>query len=158
MFVDKDVLDSGSLDINGNNRYLFEKCRYTGIDIGYGKNVDIKTMTHKFRPGKEYDVVMSTEQFEHDKYWRESAKRCVELTKQGGLFMFTCALEGRPEHGTEKNHPGTSPFSHKLFSNYYENRVAQDFKDLPWWKDAFVMSGFHENTDNLDLYFWGIKK
>jgi hypothetical protein len=27
------VLDIGSLDINGNNRYLFENYDYTGIDI-----------------------------------------------------------------------------------------------------------------------------
>ena len=30
------VLDIGSLDINGNNRYLFDNYDYTGIDIGEG--------------------------------------------------------------------------------------------------------------------------
>ena len=36
-FKNIDVLDVGSLDLNGSNRYLFENCRYTGIDIGPGK-------------------------------------------------------------------------------------------------------------------------
>lgn len=31
------VLDVGSLDINGNNRYLFSNYTYIGVDIGVGK-------------------------------------------------------------------------------------------------------------------------
>lgn len=33
LFVGKKVLDAGSLDINGNNRYLFTDCEYVGIDV-----------------------------------------------------------------------------------------------------------------------------
>ena len=32
-FRRKSVLDAGSLDINGNNRYLFDDCQYVGIDV-----------------------------------------------------------------------------------------------------------------------------
>jgi hypothetical protein len=46
-FSNKRVLDVGSLDVNGNNRYLFDNCEYTGIDIGNGKNVDIVWCEHE---------------------------------------------------------------------------------------------------------------
>ena len=47
-FSNADVLDIGSLDINGNNRYLFSNCTYTGVDIGQGKNVDVVSKGHEF--------------------------------------------------------------------------------------------------------------
>ena len=40
------VLDIGSLDINGNNRFLFENYEYIGLDIGEGNNVDIVCRGH----------------------------------------------------------------------------------------------------------------
>ena len=33
MFKGKKVLDIGSLDNNGNNRFLFDDCEYLGIDL-----------------------------------------------------------------------------------------------------------------------------
>ena len=42
------VLDIGSMDINGNNRYLFEGCAYIGCDLGDGENVDIVCPGHEF--------------------------------------------------------------------------------------------------------------
>lgn len=41
LFVGKSVLDVGSLDINGNNRWIFTDCEYVGIDLGEGDNVDV---------------------------------------------------------------------------------------------------------------------
>lgn len=38
-FINKFVLDIGSLDINGNNQYLFSNCPYLGLDIGDRKSV-----------------------------------------------------------------------------------------------------------------------
>ena len=39
------VLDIGSLDINGNNRYLFNGGTYIGIDVGQGRNVDVRSVS-----------------------------------------------------------------------------------------------------------------
>lgn len=158
LFKNNTVLDVGSLDINGNNRYLFTDCEYTGVDLGKGPNVDVVSKGHEFKPGRQYGIVISTECFEHDRYWKETVKNCVELTKQGGLFLFTCATTGRPEHGTSRMHSGTSPFTSKMWGDYYRNLTEQDFKSLPWWKDSFAMSAFITNTKDFDLYFWGIKK
>ena len=33
-FKNCSVLDIGSLDLNGNNRYLFEDYTYIGVDVG----------------------------------------------------------------------------------------------------------------------------
>ena len=98
VFKNCDVLDIGSLDINGNNRYLFENYTYTGVDIGPGNNVDVISKGHEFKPDKKYDIVISSECFEHDMYYKKTILNCIELTKQGGLFTFTCATTGRPEH------------------------------------------------------------
>lgn len=155
-FKNCNVLDVGSLDINGNNRYLFEDYNYTGIDIGEGRNVDIISKGHEFKPGIQYDVVISTECFEHDMYWKETLQNCVDLTKDGGVFLFTCATTGRQEHGTRRTTPQDSPFSHVQFNDYYMNLTEEDIKsaiDVTQFKQFFF--GTNENTK--DLYFYCIK-
>ena len=118
VFKNCDVLDIGSLDINGNNRYLFENYTYTGVDIGPGNNVDVISKGHEFKPDKKYDIVISSECFEHDMYYKKTILNCIELTKQGGLFTFTCATTGRPEHGTRRSgKPMDSPHTHPI-GNY----------------------------------------
>lgn len=158
MFNNIDVLDIGSLDINGNNRYLFENYTYTGVDIGEGKNVDIVSKGHEFKPGKQYDVVISTECFEHDQHWRETIANCIELTKPGGLFLFTCATTGRQEHGTSRTTPQDSPFTHKQFNDYYMNLTVSDILSIKGFANSFSEMGFSDNQHTKDMYFYGVKK
>ena len=40
-FIRKDVLEIGSLNINGSIREFFQQCVYLGVDIGPGKDVDL---------------------------------------------------------------------------------------------------------------------
>ena len=44
-FKNKRVLDVGSGDINGNNRFLFENCQYDGNDVIEAPNVTIVSKT-----------------------------------------------------------------------------------------------------------------
>jgi hypothetical protein len=44
-FINKRVLDVGSGDINGNNRFLFENCEYNGNDVIQATNVTIVSKT-----------------------------------------------------------------------------------------------------------------
>lgn len=153
-FKNCDVLDIGSLDINGNNRYLFENYTYTGVDIGEGPNVDVVSLGHEFNPDKLYDVVISTEAFEHDQHWEKTIQNCVSLTKPLGLFMFTCASRGRPEHGTSRSLDWASPFSHIMFNDYYRNLNEEDIDPiLPEMQYKY----FEYNAASKDLYFYGIK-
>lgn len=158
LFKGVDVLDIGSLDINGNNRYLFEDFTYTGIDVGEGRNVDIVSKGHEFNPEKQYDVVISTECFEHDMHWKSTISNAINLLKSGGLLIFTCATTGRQEHGTTRTTPQDSPFTHTLFNDYYMNLTEFDIRQIPSFDEQFSEMGFSTNNHTKDLYFYGIKR
>jgi hypothetical protein len=147
------VLDVGSMDINGNNRYLFDNYEYTGIDIGEGKNVDLVISGNLFRSDKEFDVIISTECFEHDKFWGATIFNTWMHLKQGGIYLFTCAADGRPEHGTSRTDAWSSPFTNDYYMNLNESLVR---KNLPIDK-MFTEYEFKTNSNPCDLYFFGIK-
>ena len=66
-FINKVVLDVGSGDINGNNRFLFENCIYRGNDVIQAPNVTIVSKTKDLTFEDNYfDTIVSTECFEHD--------------------------------------------------------------------------------------------
>jgi len=162
-FEETSVLDVGSLDINGNNQYLFKNCTYIGLDLAEGDNVDIVCPTHLFEaPDGFYGFIISTECFEHDYYWKESVFNIIRLLKSGGAFLFTCASEGRPEHGTERTDGHFSaPFLKDLnnnWKNYYKNLSETDFLSLDGFTDAFDFYEFEYNPNPGDLYFFGVKK
>lgn len=148
------VLDVGSMDINGNNRYLFDNFEYTGIDIGHGRNVDLVSPGNLFRSEKEFDVIISTECFEHDKFWVATIFNTWIYLKVGGLYLFTCAADERPEHGTSRTDCWSSPFTNDYYMNLNEELVR---KNLPITK-MFSDFEFKVNNNPCDLYFWGIKK
>lgn len=166
MFKNKRVLDIGSLDINGNNRYLFEDCEYIGIDIGAGKNVDVVCRGHEYKSDEKFDVIISTECFEHDKYYTETLQNAYNLLKNGGLLLFSCAAPGRPEHGTTRTSPKDSPFT----TDYYKNLSEEDISDVFYEEgtdesanlfigDLFTEYKFQTRTGfPQDLYFYGIKR
>ena len=147
-FRDCRVLDVGSLDINGNNRYLFENCDYVGIDVGPGPNVDIVCPVHEFKGGP-FDTIISGECFEHDQHFTESIKSIIMLLKKDGLFVMTCATTGRQEHGTRRTSPTDSPHT----TDFYRNLTDDDFNAIPEFGrmlGRFITSG-------TDLYYFGIK-
>jgi SAM-dependent methyltransferase len=149
------VLDIGSLDLNGNNRYLFENYRYLGVDIGDGNNVDLVCPGHKVIDDAGFDVVISTECLEHDEYWSETLANMVNLTKRDGLLLLSCATTGRPEHGTKKTSPADSPFT----NDYYKNITIDDIQlaiNIPLVFKQYELKTI--STPSCDLYFWGIKK
>jgi hypothetical protein len=161
-FAHKWVLDCGSLDINGNNRYLFEHGVYMGLDIGHGANVDIVSPIHQFNCKNEmFDTVISTECFEHDMYYIESVWNIIRMLKGGGLFVFTCATNGRAEHGTARSCPGSAPLlqnQNALWANYYKNLTHEDFESRIDFKQAFSQFEWEYNNISHDIYFYGIKR
>ncbi len=149
------VLDIGSQDINGNNRYLFSECNYLGIDLNEGVNVDMIASGHNFKSENKFDIIISTECLEHDKYWALTLQNiCGNLLHKGGLFIMTCATTGRPEHGTTRTSPKDSPFT----TDYYLNLTEEDFRQAIDIEKTFSKFEFKTNENPNDLYFWGIKK
>lgn len=160
LFKDKKVLDMGSFDVNGNNRYLFSGGSYIGVDAGPGKNVDVVSLAHEYNdPDSSFDVVVSTEMLEHDMYWRESLLNMLRLLKSGGMLLITCAGEGREEHGTIRQvghwHPA---FAHQGFNEYYKNLNEEDFREVFDCDTEFSQYKFEDNPESCDTYFYGIKR
>ena len=154
-FNDAKVLDMGSLDINGNNRWVLKNCKYLGVDVATGNNVDSISLAHEFRTSQKFDLVLSTEMLEHDKYYKETLKNAISLLRSNGMLCFTCATTGRHVHGIERERPEDNP---KLFrTNYYRNITQEDVENAIDM-DLFSSYNFKEDKIHCDLYFWGILK
>ena len=163
-FVGKKVLDIGSLDINGNNRFLFTDCNYLGLDVGEGSNVDIVGVGHLFEgPDEYYDTIISTEVFEHDMFYEETVKNIMRMLKPGGAFIFTCAADGRPEHGTRRCGEHCAPLLIQIseqWADYYKNLMEHHFLRIEGFKEMFPDGFFIYNNKAeipADLYFFGVK-
>lgn len=151
-FHQKKVLEVGSLDINGSIRGLFSACYYTGLDVGEGKGVDVVCPIHQYILPEEFDVVVSTEMLEHDKYWEDSLRSMYSNLKVGGLLILTCAGPTRQSHGFQAHTPQDSPFT----NDYYRNISIEDFSSiLPHF--VFNYSNIAYSRGEADLYFYGIK-
>jgi SAM-dependent methyltransferase len=161
-FINKRVLDVGSGDINGNNLFLFEDCEYDGNDVMQAKNVTIVSKT-KDLPFKDstFDTIISTECFEHDPEYKDSLIKIYKMLKPDGLFCFSCASNGRPEHGTKRTSPndsyGTIADLNDM-SEYYKNLTEIDLNEAISLNNSFSVWNTYYNSETKDLYFLGIKK
>ena len=159
-FRNRIVLDVGSLDINGNNRCLFENCRYIGIDIEHGPNVDVVCKAHEWCVAEgAFDTVISTETLEHDAFYAQSLRNMVRVLRPGGLLILTCATTGRPEHGTRRCDPRDSPFTARIagWCDYYRNLTEEDIREVLDVDSAFSGYEFRLEPRHHDLQFWGVK-
>lgn len=148
-FKDVRVLDVGSADICGNNKYLFPSCEYTGLDIWPGPNVDVVSLAHEW--SGLYGLVISTNCLEHDENWQKTLLNMIKMTHPLGMLIVQCASEGYPEHGTKR----TTPFASPATPDYYRNLVYADIE--PFVKDMdFKMNWY--NPVSHDMYFIGFKR
>jgi len=148
LFENKSVLDCGSLDVNGNNRFLFTGGSYQGLDLIAGPNVDIVSRIHEYQGGP-FDVVISTEALEHDRHLDQSLDRMAELVAPGGILLVTCATTGRPEHGTTRCDDWASPGT----TDFYRNVLPQDLVPLV---SKFRCWGIE--VTHSDLYCWALDR
>lgn len=151
LFVQKRVLEVGSLNINGTIRDFFSGCDYTGVDLAPGKDVDLVGRGEDLDfPDSSFDVVCSCECFEHNPEWARTFDNMTRMAKS--LVFFTCATTGRPEHGTARTTPWDAPFC----GDYYQNLKASDFI-ARCNMNAFAGYRFLTNKSSQDLYFIGVK-
>lgn len=165
-FCGVDVLDIGSLDVNGTNRELFENCNYTGLDVVAGDGVDVVCVAHKYFPKvnrkkkhsaiKRFNVVLSTNALEHDMYADKTIPHMVELLKPEGLMFFS-ASHSHGEHGTRAHRArgsGTSELDSE-WADYYRNLTFREVHNLVPFGQFHI---FDLSIAGPDLRFWGIKK
>jgi SAM-dependent methyltransferase len=158
-FTGSRVVEIGSLDINGSVRKLFPTpARYVGVDLEPGPGVDVTCLGHEFSTDSgTWDTVLSCESFEHNPHFRETFVNMARLARPGGLVLFTCATSGRPEHGTERSSPGSSPFTVQRGWEYYRNVAEKDF-DPAVLDRLFECRAFFVSFRSADLYFVGLTR
>lgn len=152
-FFGTSVIEVGSLNINGTVRDFFSDCTYVGVDLAEGPGVDVVGQGQDLDyPDNSFEVAVSAECFEHNPYWLETFENMHRMASD--LVVFTCATEGRREHGTTRTSPADSPFT--LEWDYYRNLTENDFSDNLDLDYMFERYQFTVNTSSCDLYFWGL--
>lgn len=142
-----DILEIGSLDINGSVRPIFQSTKrsYIGVDMQEGPGVDIVADAATFQIGLLFDVIVCAEVFEHTAVWREIIDNSLAHLKPGGLFTATMAGVGRSPHSAIDENP-IRDWEH------YENITEEAL--------SAALSGFATsavNTQGLDLRCWAHK-
>jgi len=153
---DINVLEIGSLDVNGNIRNLFDFTNeYTGIDLEKGPNVDlVLNGTNIDELNKNFDIIISCECFEHAKDWKLIFEKMCQISKPNSFIVISVASTGRVEHGTERSGNWQSPGNK---DDYYLNLTKKDFIKNFNLKKIFSNHFFFYNVNSYDLYFVGIK-
>lgn len=82
------VLEIGSLNVNGSIRDSFEG-PYVGIDQTAGKDVDVVTTLADYKTKKKFDVILSLEMLEHDRFPWESVKLMKSFLADDGILFLT---------------------------------------------------------------------
>jgi glycosyltransferase involved in cell wall biosynthesis len=100
----KDVLEVGSLDVNGSVRPFVEArqpARYVGVDLEDGPGVDqvcdAVALVDRFGLNT-FDVVISTEMLEHAEDWQRSVLAMVDVLRPGGVLVVTTRSPGFAWH------------------------------------------------------------
>ena len=151
------VLEVGSLDINGSIRHLAKDCEYLGIDLGPGPGVDVISAGQDYDAADDsFDVVLSGECMEHNPDWVATVQNMIRMLRPGGLFLLSCAAPGRPEHGTPRSTPHTSPITASRGQNYYLNLSYADF-DRRRLLSLLSPKQHWTNWRSRDIYIAGFK-
>jgi len=125
------VLDIGGRDLNGSTRPLFPNANpYHVIDIRPGKGVDIVADAADWRSERAYDLVVTTETFEHAEKWREIILTAWESLRPGGWLIFTCAGPGRPPHSGVEAVWGL--IGDEWYANVSPQEIADELHDQGW--------------------------
>lgn len=100
---DANILEVGSLDVNGSPRSALvgHTGKYIGVDVKAGPGVDLIMSTydlaHNFSVEK-FDVVISTEMLEHVKDWKLAVYQMALVLKIGGWLCLTTRSPGFEYH------------------------------------------------------------
>lgn len=146
-----DVLEVGSLDVNGNLRefFLSNFKSYVGIDMRDGANVDMVVDGHDIKKHfkkESFDLVICIDTLEHDcKFW-ETVENMRWVLKRGGWLILGAPSLKHPRH----NHP----------HDYYRFFKSAFEVFLEGYEEVYTVEQLYSG-DNADLpdqvYGWGRK-
>jgi SAM-dependent methyltransferase len=82
-----EVLEIGSLDINGTVRDFFQAEKYVGVDVAPGPGVDVVGQGETLRyPSDSFDVAVSAECFEHNPEWEATFANMWRMSRSYVIF------------------------------------------------------------------------
>ena len=143
-FIGKSVLDVGSMDVNGSNRWLFRDAAYMGIDISPGRNVDRVCKVQDL--AEVFDFVISTEVLEHDPEWWVTLDEMCKRVRPGGSLLVTCAGPGRAEHGTRRCPVGGMVCDSDYYLNLSVVHLLSVVSKHPWLHILTEQDGIRHDT------------
>lgn len=92
------VLDVGSLDVNGSCRDLFNG-RYVGMDVREGPGVDVVSCSWSMPfANDEFDTVLCLEMIEHDRQFWLTLPELGRVLKPGGSLLISTRAPEFPLH------------------------------------------------------------
>jgi len=147
-----DVLDIGSLNINGSARDVIQQFSktYHGIDMQSGPGVDEVIDASVYIKPNSFDVIVCCEVFEHTPVWQNIIYNASESLREGGLFIATMGGETRPPHSGVH---GNAPYEWEHYANIGEWQLRQTLKKhFGKFETSFIKPMVH-----ADLRCWAIK-
>lgn len=131
---------------------------YIGCDLVEGPGVDFVCSGHLLEfPDENFDLIISSEVFEHNPYWKETLINMERMARPGGLVFITCASVGRLEHGTYRTNPNDSPGTTHAQWKYYHNISRSEFLGhINHVRYADMLCQY--NSAQCDMYFVGAKE
>ena len=161
-FHDITAVDFGSLEVNASLRTMFVRCKYTGVDICPGKNVDVVSRAHEYICDP-IDTAVSGSMLEHDEYWMESLRHMYRLLKEGGLLVVSAAGPAWPPHGV-RSCPGEGGQLWGTDPDYYETIDRKKFQcfldslsDPPKEYQIQIQSDGRDDENGWDAFFYAVK-
>jgi hypothetical protein len=138
------VVEFGSLNINGSVRSLFDTDSYYGIDLQAGPGVDeiADAVTWK-SPEGEVDCIVCCEVLEHAPDVPGIIENAYDNLGQNGLLIITCATNPREPHSAVDGGP-IRPFEH------YENVEPDELRAL--FQGSFGIVDLKVSRERGDLY------
>ena len=133
------VLEIGARDVNGSVRPLFGPCTYVGLDIAPGPGVGVIADAGSWDPVADigyrgpvvFDTVVCCEVLEHADNARAIVRNAFRLLTDGGLFIMTCAGDGRGPHSAVDGGPlRPGEFYHNVGTREFEEWAAPFSKTL----------------------------
>lgn len=146
------VCEFGSRNLNGSARCLFPDCRYVGVDLEAGPDVDVIADAADWSPGPIFDLVLCLEMLEHTPRGAEVIRNAHRLLLPGGVLLATCATGYRCEHsgrGLAPDGGGLPPQPGEHYANVSEAELRE-------WLSPF-RAGLTWVRGRVDLYAMGVK-
>lgn len=138
------VIEFGSLDINGSIKGLFDTDSYYGIDLQAGPGVDeIADAVSWESPEGEVDCIVCCEVLEHAPSVKGIVENAYRNLGQNGLFIVTCATNPRAPHSAVDGGPIRD-------GEHYRNVEAEELRG--YFKHAFQIVDLTVSRERGDLY------